>query len=104
MYGDNYFKPYAVMKDVVKFHENLKAEATLVLHPVKDPRRFGIVKIDENGKVLGIIEKPNLEEAKSYKSNDGYLNIAGLLILNSKVFDYIRKTWILGQRLSTKIF
>ena len=92
MYGDNYLKPYAVMKDVVKFHDNKKADATLVLHPVKDPRRFGIVKIDEKGKVLGMIEKPSLEEAKSYRINAAYLNIAGLLILKSTIFDYVKKT------------
>jgi len=92
MYGDNYLKPYEVMKDIVKFHENRKADATLVLHPVKDPRRFGVVKIDERGKVLGIIEKPSLKEAKAYRVNDVYLNIAGLLILKSKIFDYIEKT------------
>ena len=92
MYGDNYFKPYDAMKDIVKFHESRKADATLVLHPVKDPRRFGIVKTNEKDEVLHMIEKPSLEEAKSYKVNAGYLNIAGLLILKSVIFDYIKKT------------
>jgi dTDP-glucose pyrophosphorylase len=92
MYGDNYLKPYDTMKHVVKFHKNRKADATLVLSPVKDPRRFGIVKIDERGKVLGIIEKPSLKEAKSYRVNDVYLNIAGLLILKNIIFNYIEKT------------
>jgi len=50
------------------------------------------VKIDERGKVLSMIEKPTLEEAKSYRVNDAYLNIAGLLILKSKVFDFIERT------------
>lgn len=92
MYGDNYFKPYEIMKDVVEFHESKKADATLFLHEVKDPRRFGIVKLDEKGKVLGIIEKPGLEEAKPYGVGDVYLSIAGLLILKSIVFDYIERT------------
>jgi len=92
MYGDNYFKPYYVMKDIVKFHENKKAEATLVLHSVKDPQRFGIAKIDEEGKVLGMIEKPSLEEARSYRIDDVYRSIAGLLILKDTIFDYIEKT------------
>jgi len=92
MYGDNYLKPYEAMKDIVKFHEKKKADATLVLHSVKDPQRFGIAKIDEDGKVLGIIEKPSLEEAKSYRNNDVYRNIAGLLILKDTIFAYIEKT------------
>ena len=92
IYGDNYLKPYEVMKEIVKFHEEKRAETTLVLHPVKDPRRFGIVKIDANNKVLGIIEKPTLEEAEPYKVGDEYLNIAGLLVLKPIIFDFIRKT------------
>ena len=92
MYGDNYLKPYEAIKDIIKFHENKKADATLVLHSVEDPQRFGIAKIDNEGKVLGIIEKPSLEEAKSYRNNDVYHNIAGLLILKHTIFAYIEKT------------
>jgi glucose-1-phosphate thymidylyltransferase len=92
MYGDNYLKPYGIMKDVVEFHKSRKAYGTLVLHPVEDPRRFGVAKIDGEGKVLGMIEKPSLEEARAYRVSDVYLNIAGLLILKSVVFDYIEKT------------
>ncbi len=92
IYGDNYLKPYEVMKEIVKIHEEKRADATLVLHPVKDPRRFGIVKIDADNKVIGIIEKPTLEEAEPYKVGDEYLNIAGLLVLKPIIFDFIRKT------------
>jgi len=92
IYGDNYLKPYEAMKEIVKFHEEKKADATLVLHPVEDPRRFGIVKIDETGKVLGIIEKPTIKEAEPYKVKGAYLNIAGLLLLKPVAFEYIKKT------------
>lgn len=92
MYGDNYLKPYQVMKDIVNFHKDKGADATLVLHPVKDPRRFGIVKINKKGRVLGIIEKPSIEEARSYRVDDTYLNIAGVLILNGAIFRYIERT------------
>jgi len=92
IYGDNYLKPYETMKEVIEFHRKKKADATLVLHPVEDPRRFGIVKVDENGKVLGMIEKPTLEEAEPYKVKGAYLNIAGLLLLKPSVFNYIEKT------------
>ena len=51
-----------------------------------------VVKIDERGRVLGMIEKPSLEEAKSYRVNDVYLSIAGLLILKSVIFNYVEKT------------
>lgn len=67
MYGDNYFKPYNAITDVIMLHETKKADATLMLHPIKDPRRFGVVKIGKASEVLGIIEKPSFEQAKSYK-------------------------------------
>lgn len=92
MYGDNYFKPYNVIIDVIRVHVDNNAYATLLLHPVEDPRRFGIVKIDERRKVLGIIEKPTLEKAKPYRSDGAYLNIAGLLIFKSKIFEFIENT------------
>ena len=92
MYGDNYFKPYGVMKDIQLFHKSREADATLVLYSVDDPTRFGIAKIDENDHVLGMVEKPSLLEAEKYKFGDKFLNIAGLMILNNKIFRYIEKT------------
>jgi glucose-1-phosphate thymidylyltransferase len=92
MYGDNYFKPYNAIKDVIGFHGSRNADATLLLHPVKDPSRFGIVKINEKKQVLGIIEKPTLEKAKSYRIDDDYLTIAGLLVLKNTIFDFIENT------------
>ncbi len=92
IYGDNYFKPYEVIREIIRFHEEREADATLVLHPVEDPRRFGIARIGPDGEVLGVIEKPTLEEAESYKVGGRYLSIAGLLILKPVIFDFIRRT------------
>ena len=92
IYGDNYFKPYQSMKNILKYHGSKDADVTLVLHPVEDPRRFGIVKIDGDGNVLGIIEKPSLEEAKPYIFDNKYFNIAGLLIFKNSVFNYVENT------------
>jgi len=92
IYGDNYFKPYKTMRDILAFHRSREADVTLVLHPVEDPRRFGIVKIDTEGNVLGIIEKPTLEEAEPFRTNNQYFSITGLLVFRNSVFDYIEKT------------
>lgn len=92
IYGDNYLKPYKVMGEAIRFHKEKNADVTLVLHPVKDPRRFGVVKIDHNGKVFEMIEKPSWKEARPYKINGKYLNIAGLLVLKPSVFEYVEKT------------
>jgi len=91
MYGDNYISPYSAMRGIVDFHERIERNGTLVLHPVDDPRRFGVVKLSSDDKVEGMVEKPTLEEAQPYKRDDHWLNIAGLMILNSKLFDYIAK-------------
>jgi dTDP-glucose pyrophosphorylase len=92
IYGDDYLKPYNVARDVVRFHERKKADVTIVLHPVKDPQRFGIVKINSEGRVLGMVEKPTLKEAKPYRAGDGYLSVAGMLVLSPAIFKYIEKT------------
>lgn len=92
MYGDNYFKPYDAIKEVIKFHESCKADVTLFLNPVKNPSKFGIVKINENNKVLDIVEKPTNIEANLYRINHDYLAIAGLLICRSAIFGFIEKT------------
>jgi glucose-1-phosphate thymidylyltransferase len=91
-YGDNYFKPYSVMADIIKYHETKKSDVTLLVHPVNDPRRFGIVKLDNHERVICIIEKPTIQKAKSYMTNGAFLNIAGLLILKNTIFDFIERT------------
>ena len=92
MYGDNYFKPYNIIKKFIHFHEVNNSDVSLLLHPVEDPRRFGIAKINNDGLVLDIVEKPTIEKAKEYRTNNEYLTIAGLLILPSTIFKFIKNT------------
>lgn len=92
MYGDNYIKPYEIMKDIVDNHEKKEANATIVLHKIKNPRRYGLAKIDSKGKVIDMVEKPTFMEAKSFRIGNSYFAIAGLLVLNSCIFRYIKKT------------
>ncbi len=92
MYGDNYITPYSAMEDIVDFHVEKDGGGTLVLHPVDDPTRFGVVDIDGDKEIHGMIEKPTMEEAQPFKVNDHWLNIAGLMILNSKIFSFIDRT------------
>lgn len=92
VYGDNYFKPYTAIRGVLDLHLISGACVTVLLHPVDDPTRFGIVKVDKSGRVLGIVEKPSVEEAEFFRSNGKFLNIAGLLVLKSDIFEAIDKT------------
>ncbi|MFC1486244.1 nucleotidyltransferase family protein [Thermoproteota archaeon] len=92
IYGDNYIKPYEIMKDIIEKHKKNGANATIVLQKIKNPKRYGLAKIDSRGNVKDVIEKPTFTEAKSFKIGDSYFAIAGLLVLNSSVFKYIEKT------------
>lgn len=55
----------------VAFHEDNGSEATLVLQEVEDPSEFGIVVVDEEGRVERFLEKPDPEEVFSHTANTG---------------------------------
>jgi mannose-1-phosphate guanylyltransferase/phosphomannomutase len=61
----------ADLTEVVAFHEERGAEATLVLKEVEDPSEFGIVVLDDDGKVTRFLEKPDPDEAFSNTANTG---------------------------------
>ncbi|WGI17669.1 nucleotidyltransferase family protein [Methanonatronarchaeum sp. AMET-Sl] len=91
VYGDNYITPYNSMQEIVDYHHDNDSSGTLVLHPVDDPTRFGIVDLNQDNKVLGMVEKPSMEEAMPYKRDGHWLNIAGLMILDQEIFRYIEE-------------
>ncbi|NNE74830.1 MAG: NDP-sugar synthase [Acidimicrobiales bacterium] len=68
---------------LVAFHEKSGAEATISLTPVDDPSRYGVVPTDDDGRVLGFIEKPPPGEAPT-----NWIN-AGAYVLEPSVLDRI---------------
>jgi mannose-1-phosphate guanylyltransferase len=56
---------------LVRFHDASGAEATIALHTVEDPSRYGVVVTDVAGQVEAFIEKPSREEAPSTAINAG---------------------------------
>jgi mannose-1-phosphate guanylyltransferase len=56
---------------MLKFHREREAEATIVLTPVDDPSAYGVVPTEDDGKVLGFIEKPPAGEAPTNLINAG---------------------------------
>ncbi|MGH2695019.1 MAG: sugar phosphate nucleotidyltransferase [Actinomycetota bacterium] len=68
---------------VVAFHRDRRAEATILLTPVEDPSAFGVVPTDEEGRVLGFIEKPPPGEAPTDLIN------AGVYVLEPSVLDRV---------------
>jgi mannose-1-phosphate guanylyltransferase len=53
------------------FHESRGAEATIALHRVDDPSRYGVVPTDGEGRVTQFVEKPPRGEAPTDLINAG---------------------------------
>ncbi|CAN5380016.1 NDP-sugar synthase [soil metagenome] len=73
---------------VIEFHQQKKAEATIVLTPVEDPSAYGLVETEADGKVLKFREKPTPEELPFLTTNN--IN-AGIYILEPAILDIIPK-------------
>ena len=65
------------------FHHATGAQATIALTQVEDPSVFGVVPIDDRGRVVAFVEKPPRDEAPT-----DWIN-AGLYVLERSVFDLI---------------
>ena len=71
------------IQDLVSFHKEKSALATIALHRVYDTSEFGVVEIDEEGNILGFQEKPDPKEAISTLAN------AGVYVFEPGVLEYI---------------
>ena len=68
---------------LVAFHDQHGAEATIALHRVDDPSRYGVVPTDAAGRVEAFVEKPPPGEAPTDRIN------AGTYVLEPSVIDRI---------------
>jgi mannose-1-phosphate guanylyltransferase len=59
------------VSELVRFHEERGAEATIALTRVEDPSAFGVVPTDDDGRVLSFIEKPAPGQAPTDWINAG---------------------------------
>lgn len=69
--------------DLLAFHEDRGAAATISLTPVEDPSRYGVVPTDERGRVHEFVEKPDRHLAPS-----NWIN-AGTYVLEPEVLELI---------------
>jgi glucose-1-phosphate thymidylyltransferase len=60
--GDNLLQ-YGIKKYIEEFIKG-DYDAYILLKEVEDPTRFGVAKFDENGKLIGLIEKPKAPPSK----------------------------------------
>lgn len=79
--GDNMFHGQALTKVIVAAKDRVEREGGAVVfgYPVKDPKAFGVVEFDSDGRVVSIEEKP-----KHPKSNYA---VPGLYFYDGKVSD-----------------
>lgn len=59
------------LTEMLAFHRERKALATIALRPVDDPTHFGVVVTDAEGRITGFQEKPSRESALSLLANTG---------------------------------
>jgi mannose-1-phosphate guanylyltransferase len=71
------------IRDLVAFHKEKGALATIALHRVYDTSEFGVVELDDQGNILGFQEKPDPKEAISTLAN------AGVYVLEPEALEYI---------------
>ena len=79
--GDNVFYGYSFPEILMKAREK-KQGATVFGYPVLNPKDFGVVEFDRNGKVLSIEEKPQ-------KPKSNYA-VPGLYFYDNKVIEYAK--------------
>ncbi|MCF8884499.1 MAG: nucleotidyltransferase family protein [Nitrososphaerota archaeon] len=69
------------ISSLVEFHKDKGGVATIVLTRVEDARRYGLVSIDEENRVIAFREKPKQQVP-------GFIN-AGIYVFEPAIFDYI---------------
>ena len=71
------------LTELVSFHKERKALATIALRRVYDTSEFGVVELDQEGNILGFQEKPDPKEALSTLAN------TGIYVFEPRVLEYI---------------
>src|SRR5215218_8364895 len=71
------------LRDLIAFHKEKGALATMALKRVRDTSGFGVVEVDEEGNVVGFQEKPDPREAISTLAN------TGIYVFEPRALEYI---------------
>ncbi|MCR4924923.1 MAG: NTP transferase domain-containing protein [Clostridiales bacterium] len=93
--------------EAVRFHRKNNADATIVLAKVDDPREYGLVSCNSDGRVKGFIEKPSWEQALCKTANTGiYIIKKSCLSLfnDGEEFDFAKDLFPLMLKKDMNIF
>jgi len=79
--GDTYLE--IDIKNLLKYHRAKRGIATMSLVKVRNPQRYDLVKIREDGRVAAFLEKASIKSGR-----EGYIN-AGVHVFEKRILDYI---------------
>lgn len=71
------------ISELVAFHKEKRALATVALHRVFDTSEFGVVEIDDEDNIRGFQEKPDPQEAISTLAN------SGIYVFEPRALEYV---------------
>ncbi|WP_354623738.1 glucose-1-phosphate adenylyltransferase [Psychromonas sp. MME2] len=75
------------IRQKITYHENKKAVLTVsaIKLPKEQAHHFGIIEVDEDGRMIGFVEKPRVQEAKTIPDDPTHvLASMGNYVFNSK--------------------
>jgi mannose-1-phosphate guanylyltransferase/phosphomannomutase len=73
------------LTNIIKYHEEKKALATLTLAHVPNPLEYGVIITNEEGQITQFLEKPSWGEVFSDTIN------TGIYVLDPQIFSYFEK-------------
>jgi len=73
------------LQEMIKYHKRHGREGTILVTPVENPSKYGLVVFKEDGQISEFLEKPQ-HETKELPSN--HIN-AGIYLLNKSVLDML---------------
>ncbi|MEO5952816.1 MAG: NDP-sugar synthase, partial [Chloroflexia bacterium] len=79
------------LTEMLRLHRESGSVCTISLTPVEDPSIYGVVDMDDNGRITRFTEKPKREEATS-----NWIN-AGTYMIEPAMLDYISPPQILEE-------